>query len=76
MPAEASAMRDPARIDPMLELVRQVWMRSPDLRLGQLIVNAVRPGEPCPEVYAIEGTVLARRLETMLKQQSPSWSGD
>ena len=55
----------------MLELLRQVWMRSPDLRLGQLIVNAVRPGEPCPEVFSIEDTLLARRLERILKESSP-----
>jgi uncharacterized protein YihD (DUF1040 family) len=61
-------MRDPARIDPILKLLRDVWTRSPDLRLGQLTVNAVEPGEPCPAVYSIEDTVLARRLERMLKR--------
>ncbi len=69
-------MRDPARIDPLLELVRQVWVRSPDLRLGQLIVNAVRPGQPCPEVFAVEDTVLARRLERMLSQPPAPTSGE
>lgn len=64
-------MRDPARIDPMLDLLRQVWMRSPDLRLGQLIVNAVAAREPCPEVFAIEDTVLARRLERLLNGRAP-----
>lgn len=62
-------MRDPARIDEILELLREVWTRSPDLRLGQLIVNAVRPQEPCLPVFSIEDTVLARRLERMLKEQ-------
>ena len=60
-------MRDPARIDQVLDLLRQVWLRSPDLRLGQLMANGVGPAEPCPEVYSIEDTVLARRLERMLK---------
>lgn len=60
-------MRDPARIDQMLEMLREVWKRSPDLRLGQLIVNAVRPQEPCPEVFSIEDTMLTHRLERMLK---------
>jgi hypothetical protein len=63
-------MRDPARIDQILELLRQVWIHSPDLRLGQLIVNAVRPREPSPEVFSIEDMVLARRLERMLRQPS------
>jgi uncharacterized protein YihD (DUF1040 family) len=61
-------MRDPARIDRILELLREVWTRSPDLRLGQLIVNAVQPRGPCPEVFSIEDTVLARRLERMRKR--------
>lgn len=30
------------RIEPMLELLRQAWLRYPDQRLGQLICNAAR----------------------------------
>jgi uncharacterized protein YihD (DUF1040 family) len=33
-------MRDPDRIDPMLDLLAQVWKQNPDWRLGQVIVNA------------------------------------
>jgi uncharacterized protein YihD (DUF1040 family) len=65
-------MRDPARIDQLLELLREVWTRSPDLRLGQLLVNAVSPREPCSEVYAIEDSVLARRLQRLLQQGTAS----
>lgn len=32
-------MRDPKRIEPMLELIRQIWTAYPDFRLGQLIDN-------------------------------------
>jgi uncharacterized protein YihD (DUF1040 family) len=32
-------MRDPARIDPLLAELRAFWHRSPDWRLGQLVVN-------------------------------------
>jgi len=32
-------MRDPARIDRIVELLRQHWHASPDQRLGQLIAN-------------------------------------
>lgn len=38
-------MRDPARIDEMLDLVRGIWKRQPDLRLGQLLYNAARMRE-------------------------------
>jgi len=33
-------MRDPARIDRLLELIRARWKASPDLRLGQLLYGA------------------------------------
>jgi hypothetical protein len=35
-------VRNPNRIDPMLETIGFVWKKFPDFRLGQLIVNAVR----------------------------------
>jgi uncharacterized protein YihD (DUF1040 family) len=34
-------MRDPKRIPALLETLRSEWEKHPDLRLGQLIVNAV-----------------------------------
>ena len=33
-------MRDPARIPEMIEVLQTLWEKHPDLRLGQLIVNA------------------------------------
>lgn len=36
-------MRDPAKIDKMINIIRAVWKESPDLRLGQLIMN-ISPG--------------------------------
>lgn len=32
-------MRDPARIDRIIGLLRMVWERNPDQRLGQLYAN-------------------------------------
>lgn len=56
-------MRDPARIEPVLDAIRRVWEQSPDLRLGQLLVNAVNPPEPCPELFYIEDEKLVRKVE-------------
>ena len=56
-------MRDPARIDVVLEAVRRVWVKHPDLRLTQLLVNLVRPADPCPQVIYFEDTELLKRLE-------------
>jgi len=61
-------MRDPERIDEMLELIREVWQNNPDLRLGQLIVNAARMREPATEnIFYIEDRSLAKGLMRYLE---------
>lgn len=47
-------MRDPARIDEMIDELRKLWMEVPDWRLGQLIVNCVASSQPCPEIFNLE----------------------
>lgn len=47
-------MRDPSRIEEMLRALEEIWRRDPDLRLGQIVVNAIRPSDPVPEVYYAE----------------------
>lgn len=32
-------MRDPNRINMILELIKAIWIRNPDWRLGQLLSN-------------------------------------
>ena len=61
-------MRDPKRIDEILEVIRLVWTESPDLRLGQIIVGSVAPKQPCPEVFYIEDSELVIGLETLRQQ--------
>ena len=56
-------MRDPARIDEVLELLREVWTLEPDLRLGQLIFNAARIRDPeLSDVFSIEDGSLRKGL--------------
>ncbi len=61
-------VRDPARIDPVLDAVREAWASNPDIRLGQLIYNAVRSVKmetavpPCPPLYYIEDDALVEGL--------------
>lgn len=56
-------MRDPARIDDVLELLRDVWTLEPDLRLGQLIYNAARMRDPeLSDVFSIEDGTLRKGL--------------
>ena len=61
-------MRDPARIDDMLELLGEIWRLEPDLRLGQLVFNAARMREPeLQDVYSIEDGALRKGLVRYLE---------
>lgn len=53
-------MRDPKRIEPILSLIREIWTSEPDLRLTQLIMNALRVN--C-DPYYIEDDDLQEGLE-------------
>ena len=61
-------MRDPKRIDEMLDLLRQIWIQEPDLRLGQLVFNAARMRElEISDVYSIEDESLQKGLRRYLE---------
>lgn len=55
-------MRDPERIDGVLAAVKEAWQCDPDLRLGQLMMIAVKPELPCREMFYIEDDALLRSL--------------
>lgn len=52
-------MRDPARIDRILEKLRAYWKKYPDMRLGQIVENATPEGE---DVFNVEDDVVERLL--------------
>jgi len=54
-------MRDPARIDRILARLRAYWMDCPDLRLGQIVVNATPHRDPS-RVFSVDDEVLYARL--------------
>jgi hypothetical protein len=56
-------MRDPKRIKEILDVLRDVWEHQPDLRLGQIVINAIRPVEPCPQVFHAEDHALLEGLQ-------------
>lgn len=64
-------MRDPNRIEDMLSSLRDVWTKQPGLRLGQIVVIATRPREPCPEIFGVEDDVLLRGLLEYTKSLGP-----
>jgi len=44
-------LRDPGRIYAVMEDLRELWLRNPDLRLGQLLINAFQDKD---RLYNIE----------------------
>jgi hypothetical protein len=57
-------MRDPERIDEILNLISQAWRSHPDMRLGQLVVNLLDPKPNA--IFYIEDDVLLERLHSLL----------
>jgi hypothetical protein len=57
--------RDVERIDPLLAQIREVWLKFPDMRLGQLLVNLLDP-EP-NKLFVVEDDVLRDRLVEFLR---------
>jgi len=55
-------MRDSKRIDRVLATIREAWLKVPDWRLGQLLVNAVDPRKPCPEFFSVEDDQIEHRV--------------
>jgi len=53
-------MRDPNRIEPILSLIREIWYTYPDLRLTQLIMNALKMNQ---DPYYIEDEKLEEALK-------------
>lgn len=57
-------MRDPQRIKPMLSLIEDIWVKAPDLRLTQLIMNALGINH---DPYYIEDDDLEKGLKEYKK---------
>lgn len=58
-------MRDPARIEAVLDALRSYWQANPDLRLGQIVENA---GRNLPySVFYMEDDVLMAYLKQKTK---------
>ena len=62
-----SKRRDPARIDIVLNKIKEVWMRHPDLRLVQIIMNCL-----APHYYYTEDDELMEALERLNKYDHES----
>lgn len=56
-------MRDPKRIERILNLLRRIWKEVPDWRLGQLLVNQTYRDE---DLFYLEDSELEKRLKHWL----------
>ena len=54
-------MRDPKRIDVILQEISVIWRKYPDMRLGQLIGNVLEG----PSLYYVEDDSLVKALKDM-----------
>jgi hypothetical protein len=54
-------MRDPKRIDVILQEISNIWHKYPDMRLGQLIGNVLEG----PNLYYVEDDGLVNALKDM-----------
>lgn len=50
-------MRNPERIDKILEIIGKIWKQKPDLRLCQIICNAINDG-----LFYIEDDIFVQKL--------------
>lgn len=59
-------VRDPARIDYILEKLKIYWEANPDLRLGQIVSN-IASRKACDPFY-IEDSILIHMLESDIEE--------
>lgn len=62
-------MRDPERIHRILELVEQLWLKDPDLRLLQLLIYVVghsQHNDSPQDAFYVEDVVVEKELKRML----------
>jgi hypothetical protein len=46
----------------LLESITDIQFNYPELRLGQLLINAINLQQPCPELFDIEDDALAEKI--------------
>lgn len=56
-------MRDPARIPQVLAAIERVWEKSPDMRLGQILVCALPQSLDSAQLFNVEDDRLVAAIE-------------
>jgi hypothetical protein len=58
-------MRDIKRIKRILKLIARIWLRYPELRLGQLLGNNINIYD---DLYYIEDAILEQKIKDNIKK--------
>ena len=62
-------MRDPARINRILNQLKVLWMSYPDLRLGQLIDSIrFRSPDTSPDMFMLEDEEWEKLIQESIKK--------
>lgn len=60
-------MRDPKRIDRILEKIKDFWKAYPDWRIGQLIFN-LTSSSGAEDVFYVEDEIIEKELDKKIKK--------
>lgn len=59
-------MRDPKRINPIIERLRALWLSQPDLRFSQLFINIINT--TAPDIFYLEDDKFEEMVEAFEKR--------
>ena len=62
-------MRNPERISRILQKLQIYWEKNPDLRLGQIVVNAKSAKRCMIDVFYMEDEAFEEGLEELTKSE-------
>ena len=66
-------MKDPKRIQLVIETIRGIWYQYPDMRLGQLICNCL---DSETDVFYVEDHVLIEKMKQFVKTKGSNNDGN
>jgi len=52
----------------VIEILARIWTKYPDLRLSQLVVNALPSKSLCSELFYVEDSILLNELKPLLEK--------
>jgi len=61
-------MRNPNRIEPIIEKIKKLWLKNPDYRFGQLIMVIIKTEEQNIKLFNLEEDELLEKIEEFEKQ--------